>query len=133
MRMNIPAPRRGDLVSSFAYANRGIRAGHVALHARSGVLCPRERVIVVSSRLLSSKHVGTIDNIARNSTSPPGLYRQRGNDERSPPTPDSFAVDSLRLRGISNLITSLELLARAVNYLPTVVRRLDLVWFDFIL
>lgn len=26
----------GDLVSSFAYANRGIRTGHVALHIRSG-------------------------------------------------------------------------------------------------
>lgn len=40
------------------------------------VLCPWERVIVVSSRLLSSKHIGTIDNIVRNSTSPPGLCRQ---------------------------------------------------------
>lgn len=100
MRMNIPAPRRGDLVSSFAYANRGIRAGHVALHARSGVLCPRERVIVVSSRLLSSKHVRTIDNIVRNSTSPPGPAR-----ERRTVAARSFAVDSFRLRGISNLIT----------------------------
>lgn len=66
----------GDLVSSFAYANSGIRAGHVALHARSEVLCPRERVIVVSSRLLSSKHVGTIDNIAWNLTGPQGLRYQ---------------------------------------------------------
>lgn len=48
----------GDLVSSFAYANRGIRTGHVALHIRSGgerergggFFAPWERVIVVSSR-----------------------------------------------------------------------------------
>lgn len=33
-----------------------------------GFFAPWERVIVVSSRLLSSKHIGTIDNIARNST-----------------------------------------------------------------
>lgn len=71
-RLNIPAPV-DDLVSSFAYANRGIRAGHVARCMPDlGSFAPWERVIVVSSRLLSSKHVGTIDNIVRNSTNPPG-------------------------------------------------------------
>lgn len=39
----------GDLVSSFAYANRGIRTGHVALHIRS------EGFFAPGSALLSSR------------------------------------------------------------------------------
>lgn len=52
------------LTSSLRLHTQTVELGpDTSLHARSEVLCPRERVIVVSSRLLSSKHVGTIDNI----------------------------------------------------------------------
>lgn len=63
-----------DLVSSFAYGNRGIRTGHVVLHTwsvlwgRRGTLYPRERVIVICSSSSSNNRLYCRRNTSGQST-----------------------------------------------------------------